>query len=305
METLFTANRLLDHVKSMKDHRLKIHPIPLEDLVIVAWADAAAINRYDGGSTQGIVIGATSRSLLKGECTPVSIVAWNSSKIGRVCSSPGSSEAIAAANAEDLLYFCRFQISEMMGNEVNIRDPNTTVNKIDGCLVTDSRNVYDKLKNEVIVAKGAERRTDVTLMRIKEGQSLNKVKVRWVHSEAQLANGLTKAKELRQLLLFYQLGSAWKIVEDPTMSSAKKRRRAKGLWRINQESRQTHQNNQLSIPNLHNIHHMSTRTTKRFDLRFLVCRGRLLVFCCCLLKEGTFGKRVACKCSLGRSSHDS
>ena len=224
VETLFTANRLLDHVKSMKDHRLKIHPIPLEDLVIVAWADAAAINRYDGGSTQGIVIGATSRSLLKGECTPVSIVAWNSSKIGRVCSSPGSSEAIAAANAEDLLYFCRFQISEMMGNEVNIRDPNTTVNKIDGCLVTDSRNVYDKLKNEVIVAKGAERRTDVTLMRIKEGQSLNKVKVRWVHSEAQLANGLTKAKELRQLLLFYQLGSAWKIVEDPTMSSAKKRK---------------------------------------------------------------------------------
>lgn len=112
----------------------------------------------------------------------------------------------------------------MLCHHVNIREPNSTVNKIVGCLVTDSRNVYDKLATEVVVAKGAEKRVDVTLMRLKESQNVNQVLVRWVHSDAQLANGLTKARELRQLLLYYNMGQHWKIVEDPTMSSARKRK---------------------------------------------------------------------------------
>ena len=192
--------------------------------MLVAWADAASINRHDGGSTQGIFIGATSKEILEGRCSPVSAIAWHSSKIGRVCTSPGSSEAIAATNAEDVLFFSRFQLAEMLGHAVNIREPNSTVNKVTGCLVTESRNVYDKLATEVIVAKGAEKRVDVTLMRLKESQVVNKVLVRWVHSDAQLANGLTKARELRQLLMYYNMGQHWKIVEDPTMSSARKRK---------------------------------------------------------------------------------
>ena len=112
----------------------------------------------------------------------------------------------------------------MLGYHVNIREPNSTANKIVGCLVTDSRNVYDKLATEVVVAKGAEKRVDVTLMRRKESQNVNQVLVRWAHSDAQLANGLTKARELRQLLLYYNMGQHWKIVEDPTMSSARKRK---------------------------------------------------------------------------------
>jgi len=224
VETLLRANQLLDQVKNMKDTSLVIHNIPISELILVAWADAASINRHDGGSTQGIFIGATSKEILEGRCSPVSAIAWHSSKIGRVCTSPGSSEAIAATNAEDLLFFSRFQLAEMLGYHVNIREPNSTVNKIVGCLVTDSRNVYDKLATEVVVAKGAEKRVDVTLMRLKESQNVNQVLVRWVHSDAQLANGLTKARELRQLLLYYNMGQHWKIVEDPTMSSARKRK---------------------------------------------------------------------------------
>lgn len=161
VDTLQTANRLLEHVKSMKSHRLQIHYIPLEELMVTAWADAAALNRSRGGSTQGIVVGITPKSLLKGECTAVSIIAWHSSRITRVCTSPGSSEAFAAANAEDLIYYCRFQLAELLGHPLNIRNPNDLVNKIQGCLVMDSRHVFDKLVTEVVVAKGAEKRTDI------------------------------------------------------------------------------------------------------------------------------------------------
>ena len=109
VETLFKANKLLDQVKNMKGHKMIIHKIPPEKWALYAWADAASQNRPDGGSTQGIVIGLATEGLLHGECEPVSIMAWHSSKIARVCTSPGSSEAFAAVNAEDLLCFCRFQ----------------------------------------------------------------------------------------------------------------------------------------------------------------------------------------------------
>eukprot|EP00435_Cladocopium_sp_Y103_P035426 s3103_g9.t1 len=224
IETINRANRLLDQAKGMKDHKVRIHKIPLCEMVVCAWCDAAAHNRPDGSSTQGIVVGISSKALIKGQCAPVSLVMWQSAKIGRVCRSPGASEAVAAVNAEDLLFFARFQLSEMTGHQVNIRQVNEAVNSVPGCLVTDSRNVYDKLVSEAVVPKGAERRTDLELMSLKAAQLRNQVLVRWVNSEAQLSNTLTKAREQREMMLFYRMNHHWKIVEDETMSSAKKRR---------------------------------------------------------------------------------
>ena len=224
VDTLFRANQLLDQVKSMREHRMHIHTMDIHDIGIYAWCDAASQNRVDGGSTQGIIIAAAPNSLFQGACERVSFLAWHSSKISRVCSSPGASEAVAAVNAEDLMYFARFQMSEMLGYEVNIRNVNETVNHLLGCLVTDRRNVYDKLSAVVVVAKGAERRTDIDLMRLKESQQVNRVRVRWVHSDAQLSNSLTKTKEMRQLLMYYQMQQQWRIVDDDTMSSARRRK---------------------------------------------------------------------------------
>ena len=71
--------------------------------------------------------------------------------------------------------------------------------------------------------KGQERRVDLELLSLKSAQRNNVVRVRWVHSEAQLGNALTKsgAKELE---MFYQMGGTWRIVNDPKMRSARKRR---------------------------------------------------------------------------------
>ena len=225
VDTIHRANKLLDQAKAMKSHRLRIHAIPWKELMLCAWCDAAPHNRPDGSSTQGVVIGAASKKLLDGECVPVSFMLWQSTKITRVCRSPGASEAVAAVNAEDLLFFARFQMSEMMGNGVRIRHVNETANKIVGCLVTDSRNVYDKLSTEVVAPKGAERRVDLEVMGLKAAQHKNGLIVRWVNSEAQLSNPLTKTKEQRELMLFYDMGQKWCIVEDETMSSARKRRK--------------------------------------------------------------------------------
>ena len=57
-----------------------------------------------------------------------------------------------------------------------------------GCLITDSRNVCDPLRNnEVIVVKDAEPKATIELLGLKEAQLRTQLQVRWV-LEAQLSN---------------------------------------------------------------------------------------------------------------------
>ena len=131
--------------------------IPKEELAAFVWVDAGSQNRPDGFSTQGIVVGVASKDLLEGMVKPVSMVVWHSQKIERKCRSPGAAEAIAAVNGEDALFYVRFQLAEMLGSTVDVRAINQTLNEISGCLVTDSRNVYDKLETETFNIRGAEK----------------------------------------------------------------------------------------------------------------------------------------------------
>ena len=48
VETLNKANQLLHQVKNMRSHRLKVHSLPLDNLGLFAWCDAAKQNRCDG-----------------------------------------------------------------------------------------------------------------------------------------------------------------------------------------------------------------------------------------------------------------
>ena len=116
----------------------------------------------------------------------------------------------------------------MLGYPVCVKDIDNTVNQIMGTLVTDSRNVYDKMETEALSIKGAEKRTDLELLALKESQLRNRVHIRWVHGEAQLSNGLTKGSEYKQLELFYSMNQKWRIVEDVERASAR-RRKALGL----------------------------------------------------------------------------
>jgi hypothetical protein len=112
--------------------------------------------------------------------------------------------------------------------EVDVKGIDFRVNQTDGCLITDSQNVFDKMETETLNIRGAERRTDLELLSLKAAQQRNSVVICWVHGEAQLANGLTKGNEFKQLEMFYSMGHAWRLVEDVERASAR-RRRALGL----------------------------------------------------------------------------
>ena len=227
VETIIQTNKLVQTTKARKNHRMLIHQFPNpEELCVYAWVDAASQNRRDGGSTQGIFVGFGSMDLQRGAVGFITPVAWHSQKIDRICRSPGAAETQAAVNGADAAYYLRYQWSEILYGKVDVRQPDQTVSRVPGCLVTDSRNVFDKLRTEVLTVKGAERKSNLELLSVKEAQCSTQLVVRWVHSEAQLANSLTKIGGTREIDLYYKMHHAWRIVEDEAMRSARKRREA-------------------------------------------------------------------------------
>ena len=229
VNTVIRANLLLYHTKARGEHKLKIHACnPQEPLALFAWVDASDGNRPDGGSTQGIFVGIGPEALFRGDMGAVTPVSWHSTKIDRTCRSPVAAEVQAAINGEDQLYYARYQLSELLYGNINVRLPDEAVRRVQGGLITDSRNVFDKLQTEVLVIKGAEKKSNIELIGLKEAQARTHVQIRWVHSEAQLANALTKSGTHHELELYYRMRHSWRIVEDPEMQSARKRK-SKGM----------------------------------------------------------------------------
>ena len=226
VQQLVEVNKVIHQVKSNRKHVLRIHGgLKLEDFLVAGWADASGQNRIDGKSTQGLVVGITHRDLLKGSMCPISLVCWQSSKIGRQCRSRGAAESSASIDCEDLLYAVRLQLFEMKGGKIQVRRTAGHVRQIPAVLVTDSTNVYDRLHNEVYVPKGPERRLALEMLGLKDALTETGLELRWVNSDAQLANSLTKDNEPQQLQRFCRLNQNWRIVEDPAMKSAKNRRK--------------------------------------------------------------------------------
>ena len=242
VETLLKANRLVHFAKARKDHKMIIHAIP-ESIPVgfYTWADAAGQNRRDGSSTQGVFVGLGPTSLSQGEVSKVIPIAWHSNKIERPCRSPGAAESHAAIAGEDYMYHARFQWSEMHSTEVDIFDSDSLVRKIPGCLISDSRNVYDKLQTSELTIRGAERKTDLNLLCLKHAQRVTNLELRWVHSEAQLGNSLTKGGS-KELDLFYGLSFRWRLVADEEMRSARKRRQ-QGIGVLQPQQSTTQQQN--------------------------------------------------------------
>ena len=225
IDTIIRTNKLIYAAKTRKNHKVIIHHFPESTEVgLFMWADAAGQNRRDGSSTQGLFLGMAPTSLLDGHMEKVSPIIWHVNKIDRVVRSPGAAEAVAVVNGEDVLFHARHQWGEMFGPGTNVFDVNEAVNRTLGSVISDSRNVYDRLQTEELSTQGAERRTGLELMSLKYAQKRNHVIIRWVHSEAQLGNALTKANA-KELELFYQLGCRWKIVSDEEMRSARRRRK--------------------------------------------------------------------------------
>ena len=134
------------------------------------------------------------------------LLEWRSLKLPRVARSSLAAEAQAAASAADPTDFiCKFysyledpnrKLGDLLGQESSLRP----------VLVTDAKALYDSYHRESVTSSVTDRRIALEIRVIKELAMELKGELRWVSSECQWADGLTKLSA-RQLLW---TPSSWK-----------------------------------------------------------------------------------------------
>ena len=219
------ANKLVRDVKKWKHLKYKIHPFPEhETLELAAWTDAAWANRPNGkDSTEGIFIGMTDSKLRQGQETDVTPIYWRSGKIERTCRSPACAETMASLNGEDDLAYLRVLWNEMRGFPIDTRNVDAAAIPTPGFVITDARNLYDKMNRATPVIKGAEKRSDIEALSLRENLERGQGQLLWVNGNAMLSNSLTKPHEKSQMMLYVKMNFRWKVVYDEAMMSGKKR----------------------------------------------------------------------------------
>ena len=76
-------------------------------------------------------------------------------------------------------------------------------------LIVDAKSMYDAMGNESSGVGMKEKRTGYEMQMIKESAKKSGLDVRWVNSDAQLADALTKDGDKLQKL--FAMGSSWRI----------------------------------------------------------------------------------------------
>ena len=93
-------------------------------------------------------------------------------------------------------------------------------------VVTDCKSLYDALERSESLTLGlAEKRTSIEVQAIKQQMLATNMVTKWVNSDRQLADVLTKPQVPTTNCLTLQRTGRWKIVFDETFTSAKKRRK--------------------------------------------------------------------------------
>ena len=202
---LLNANKLLEEAKRHKDVKIVVKPLPPHKIRFMSYSDAAFATREKAHSQRGCLILATTEEIDQSLQAPVSPLIWTSKKISRVVSSTLASETYALSGALDTLNWIRLHWGWL-------NDPNLVWQKPDvifpqlpmAFAVVDCKSLFDLLQ-KTSVPQCAEYRTMLEALvirdRLKEG-----VKVKWVHSAAQMADALTKDMDSSILRTFLMLG---------------------------------------------------------------------------------------------------
>ena len=231
VKTLMETNKLIREVYNYRHIGLKYHRLEAENdpmnITFVAWTDAAVGNRRDLSSTGGYVIAAAEPGIVKSQACPMNMISWKSGRLPRIARSSLSAEIQAFSIAEEELMYVRLQWSEMMGYSIPYRNPGELLRKTTGVMVTDSKSLFD------VVCKGAhntsglglkEKYSVLDMLSVLQRLQMGGTITRWVHSEAQLADAMTKHC-VNSALVRVLIHGMWTLVYDESFTSSKNLRK--------------------------------------------------------------------------------
>ena len=225
LRAIIEANQLLNFAKKHADVRLQYVPLnvkTLADLRLCVTFDAAHGVREDATSQGGFLAFITTDEVFSKE-TPYHVIDWRSFKLPCVARSSLSAEAQACGQASDMAeYICRFW-SCMRYPPKKLRDCMDEKSTLVPTLITDAKALFDSYHKEGVAgASSVDRRTSLEIRVSKEQLQSLGGRLKWVSSERQFADGLTKSTT-RTLLAERLRHRQVKFVWDPEYKSAKKK----------------------------------------------------------------------------------
>ena len=201
--------------------------VSVEDMIFVCWSDAAVANRADYGSTGGHIVAATGPGMLESEPAPLSFISWRSGKLQRVARSSLAAEVQAFGEGEAELMYTRLCWAELCGRTVDPGAFEKTLQSVQGVMVTDAKSLYDVVRKGELNTAGLglrDKYSTLEMLSILERLRIGDTTTRWVNSDAQLADALTKPKTSSSLHKVLQ-EHMWTLVYDERFTSAKKLRK--------------------------------------------------------------------------------
>ena len=254
--TLIQGNQILHEAKRHKDTSICIQPIPMDKIRFLAFSDASFASKKQPESHTGTIIMTTHEDIGKNHVCPVNPISWGCKKIQRVVTSTLAAETTSLSTTLDQLSWLRLFWSWVRNPCTDWKNPSKTLKELPSTFttatfkedpsiaVTDCKSLFD-LITRTAPLQCQEFRTQLQARAIKD-MIAEGVKVRWVHSAAQLADALTKIMQthfLRHTLKVgqYSLHDEGQVLKERATS----RSRMKWLQTCNDENLENNEEKHL------------------------------------------------------------
>ena len=226
VEDLLQLNKLVRLQKQHAEEPL-VFQAGIQKPVLVTFCDASWASRKDGSSQGGVLTVLADSSVLQGQTSGFSPIAWQSRKLPRVARSSTSAEVQMASSSTDSHEFVKQMMLDWFNPEpIRADEVDSVMRQVESVMVCDSRNLYDAL--EKIESSGLhleEKRTAIEVLSIRERTRATGITIRWCDSDQQLADGLSKNNQYEQLISIFAK-RVFSLVFDPQFVSAKRKRAA-------------------------------------------------------------------------------
>ena len=198
------ANVNLKFMARPEHYSKKKQEASLDDICLVCYADAAFCARNDKSSQGGYIILACEKGVLQGEKRSSSILSWRSFKVPRVCRSSLAAECQACATALEELLLTKTFLELLKHPEKSLKEIKDDLHG--ACaMVTDCKALYDVVHRET-VQQATDKRVAIEGLVIKDLLADMSCQWRWVSSERQLSDGLTKVSARQNFIERYRGG---------------------------------------------------------------------------------------------------
>lgn len=219
-----------------------------ENITVIAVHDASFANTDGHKSQRGywLCIGSGEMKSNHQDLHRMHVLQWHSGKIQRVVRSTLSAEAYSCSEALDAMNFLRGTLCELLDPQMSSREYSSKLHAIPGVCVTDCRSLFDCLHSERTLL--SDKRLSLEAAIIRQFLEEN-VMIKWVSTEQQLADCLTKTLSQRGLQYVQQVLSSnlWTLGPDKRVQVKREQKRADKI-QSNEEGKVMNKKHGMKMP---------------------------------------------------------